>query len=46
MFVTIILTLNLFYKYREFLQKDLNVTTTLPGVGDKNREEAKKIKKN
>ena len=45
MFVTIILTLNLFYKYREFLQKDLNVTTTLPGVGDKNREEAKKIRK-
>ena len=49
MFVTIILTLNLFYKYREFLRKDDDLTDpmNLPGfgAGQVDIEEAKKIRK-
>ena len=49
MFVTIILTLNLFYKYRGFLRKDLQNRTILPepngGGTNVDIEEAKKIRK-
>ena len=45
MFVTIILTLNLFSKYMEFLRKDLQDSTDLPEGGNVNIEEAKKIRK-